>query len=181
MIVALSGLILGVHYFSWAIMMVTLIVYCLLFCRNDSYMRKIAVGSILPVLPALLLTRGVELAIGMVGSVLLNLNILNLLTLLSDWEKMYIYFGRGAFAAPIIYTLSFIGATQLNGEKQQLLKCWLTIVTLGIFIIPSDALWRLLFVLPFASLAAFGCRRIPMEAVSLIVLGEVGRALYALT
>jgi len=172
--IALSGLILGVHYFTWIFMMVVVLMYFLLSivemrgsCAADWRFRAIlTLGCFSVTVPALILasTTGqlftsLQRVSQMTASLLSQATPWNFLTLLMNQERSYEYFAQKHYAIPLLYGLGLIGAVRLGHLKNdyaRLVKSWLIVACLGLLAIPIDHVWRFLYMIPIEILAAFG-------------------------
>ena len=172
--IALSGLILGVHYFTWIFMMVVVLMYFLLSivemrgsCAADWRFRAIlTLGCFSVTVPALILasTTGqlftsLQRVSQMTASLLSQATPWNFFTLLMNQERSYEYFAQKHYAIPLLYGLGLIGAVRvgyLKNDHARLVRSWLIVACLGLLAIPTDHVWRFLYMIPIEILAAFG-------------------------
>ena len=173
--ILLSGLTLGVHYFTFFFMMSVLIVYFLLsLIEKRSFetshpMFTVALFSccMATLVPAFLFaysTKGgmatsLELAEHMVSLFLTQATPSNLINLLLSREQAYLYFGKEHYAIPLLCILALVGSVKLSSsgtDEGRLLRAWLVTSSIGAIVVQYDELWRFLYVIPFEILAAFG-------------------------
>lgn len=173
--ILLSGLTLGVHYFTFLFMMSVLIVYFLL-----SLIEKRSFGTSHPMfavalfsccmatlVPAFLfaysakggMATSLELAEHMVSLFLTQATPSNLINLLLSREQAYLYFGEEHYAIPLLCILTLVGSVKLSSsstDEGRLLRAWLVISSVGAIVVQYNELWRFLNVIPFEIVAAFG-------------------------
>jgi len=173
--IALSGLILGFHYFTWLFLMFMLLIYFLLGVAekgfggkaNVRYMAVVITASVGVAAPAILLAflagggtlASLNLAQHTIGILLSQASPVNFLTFLANLGHMYEYFAREHYAIPLMYLLALVGfaATgRLGNDRTRLVRSWLIASCLGIIVVRINELWRFVYVLPLEMLAALG-------------------------
>ncbi len=173
--VALSGLTLGFHYFTWLLMMVIVAVYFVMRLVENRHVDR---GSILfctglvlacfavliPALAFAYLVGGGSLAsLGlvehMIGTFLSQATPTNFIAFLQNQERIYAYFSKQHYAIPLLYVLALLGsarARHLTADKNRLLRSWMVASSLGILVVQYNEWWRFLYVMPLEMLAALG-------------------------
>jgi len=173
--IVLSGLTLGMHYFTWLFMMLVLLVYLLLslierrfFGVGRIFFSVLAfLGCLAVLVPALFFIyliggetiASLELARHMIGLFLSQATPMNFVSFLLSPERIYNYFGREHYAIPMVYALALIGSVRLSSSRTneaRLLRAWLLSCSFGILMVQYDEWWRFLYMVPFEILAAFG-------------------------
>jgi len=173
--IALSSLMLGLHYLTWLFTILVLIVYFLLnivekrpACGLD---RVFCLGVILScaavVVPALLIAHlvggsllvGLRLVQNMIDMFLTYATPMNFLTLLMNREGLSDYFAWRHYAIPLLYVLALVGFAKFAGstsERVRLLRSWVIASCLGLLVVRIDELWRFLYIMPLEILTALG-------------------------
>lgn len=173
--VALSGVTLGLHYFTWLFMIVVLVVFFLLglveMRSGDQYDRRFSVllisGTIAVVVPAILvvslvgggLLDSLRLAEHMIRMFLAEATPMNFFAFLTNRERVYDYFAREHYAIPLLYGLALIGFVRLRRlgtSRERLVRSWFIASCVGLLMVRINELWRFLYVVPLEVLAAFG-------------------------
>jgi len=173
--IVLSGLTLGMHYFTWLFMMLVLVVYLLLSLIERRFFGAghiffsvlVFLGSLAVLVPALFfiyligggMIASLELALHMIGLFLSQATPMNFVSFLLNPERIYNYFGREHYAIPIVYALALIGSVRLDSSRTnetRLLRAWSVSCSFGILMVQYDEWWRFLYMVPFEILAAFG-------------------------
>jgi len=198
--VALSGLTLGIHYFSWLFMILIALAHILLGVaenrgrswRDEAPSILVLLGCIAPVLPALVLIyvmgggllASLQLVEHMIGLYLVQATPMNFVNFIMNWDRVYSYFGREHYAVPLLLLLALIGFAQLTAlrsDRGRLVKSWLMLSSLGILMVYYNEWWRFLYMIPFEILAALGLAAI-FGGVGLdgdlTVQKEMGRGLH---
>ena len=171
--VVLSWLILGIHYPTWLFAVLILIAYSLISLKVRPLSEtgrflpvKIALGSLLAVLPIFLVSLAVpemsatfQDAWSKVVMNLAQVGPLNFVRFLQDEVLLSSYFAKGSYAMPLTYALSLFGLYRLyriREDHAQLVLSWTIVSTVGILVIPRVEQWRLLYMVPMEVLAAEG-------------------------
>ena len=198
--VALSGLTLGIHYFSWLFMILIALAHILLGVaenrgrswRDEASSILVLLGCIAPVLPALVLIyvmgggllASLQLVEHMIGLYLVQATPMNFVNFIMSWDRIYSYFGREHYAVPLLLLLTLIGFARLTASRSvrgRLVKSWLMLSSLGILLVYYNEWWRFLYMIPFEILAAFGLaaifRRVGLDG-DLTVQKKMGRGLH---
>jgi len=173
--VALSGVTLGLHYFTWLFMILVLVVFFLLGLvekrSSDQYDRRLGVllisGAVAVVVPAILvvslvgggLLESLRLAEHMVRMFLAEATPVNFFAFLMNRERVYDYFAREHYAIPLLFGLALIGFVRLRRlgtSRERLVRSWFIASCVGLLIVRINEFWRFLYVIPLEVLAAFG-------------------------
>mgnify|MGYP007084712989 CR=1 FL=1 len=172
---AISWLLLGVHFPTWAFTMLVLIAYTLTCWLQRSPLQdpeaaahsiKVAIGSLSALLPLLILSlttpqvsASVKCAWSKAITILSQATPLNLLSFLHDEILLTSYFAYGGYAVPLTYALALLGLYRLyliRKPRIGLVLSWATVTSLGLLLIPKPEQWRLLYMVPLEILAALG-------------------------
>jgi len=172
---ALSGYVLGVHYFTWLFMIGVITIYFMMSLVEKRFAGKrdvvfcavVIFGCVAVVVPAVLVAYGVGggvlASLGivehMLGTFLTQATPMNFVAFLLDQERIYNYFGREHYAIPLSYALAIVGFVKLRclrNDQGRLLKSWFISSCLGILVVHYNEWWRFLFVVPLEILAALG-------------------------
>ena len=173
--VAISWLMLGIHFPTWAFTILVLVTYTLI-CglqRRSSQNQeaaahyvKVTIGSLSAVLPLLVLSlvtpeisASLEYAWSRAIAVLSHATPLNLFFFLHDEILLTSYFAYGGYAVPLTYALALLGLYRLyliQKPRVRLILSWMTITSVGLLLIPKLEQWRLLYMVPLEILAALG-------------------------
>jgi hypothetical protein len=173
--IALSGLVLGVHYFTWLFMIFVILAYFLMSLlgkrfsdrRDMVFCTIVVLGCIAVLIPALFFAyqagggtlESLLLVEGMIGTFLTQATPMNFIGFLRDQGRIYSYFGMEHYAIPLLFVLALVGFVKLRflaSDRGRLLKSWLIASCLGILVVPYEEWWRFLYVLPLEILAALG-------------------------
>jgi hypothetical protein len=172
--VALSWLMLGIHFPTWMFAILVLITYSLISFRKVELISqaqkflpvKIAVGALLAVLPAFVFSLVIpemsmifQNAWSRIMASLVRLGPLNFASFLQDEILLSSYFAKGSYAIPLMYVLSLFGLYKLYRIREghtQLLLSWMMVASIGILVVPKFEQWRLLYMMPIEILAAEG-------------------------
>jgi len=173
--VTLSGLVLGVHYFTWSFMILVILAFFLLSLverrftlrRDIAFCATVISGCIIVLIPAVLiaywvgggLLASLQLVEHMVGTFLMQATPMNFIVFLLNEERIYNYFGREHYAIPLLYMLALIGSVRLGclrNDQGRLLRSWFIASSLGLLVVYYNEWWRFLYVVPLEMLAALG-------------------------
>jgi hypothetical protein len=172
--VALSWLMLGIHFPTWMFTILVLITYSLISLRKVELISqaqkflpvKIAVGALLAVLPAFMFSLVIpEMSVifqnawSKIVASLVRLGPLNFASFLQDEILLSSYFAKGSYTIPMMYVLSLFGLYKLYRIREahaQLLLSWMMVASIGILVVPKFEQWRLLYMMPIEILAAEG-------------------------
>ena len=172
--IALSWLILGIHFPTWMFMILVVSAHALIsYLKRDPSQRgevsplaRIVAGCLLSSLPALVLGLGtpevsasLQHAWSRTIASLAGMTPLNIIRFLQDEILLSSYFGYGSYAVPLTYALSLLGLYRLHrsgGVCARVILSWAGISSLGLLIIPKFEQWRLLYMMPLQILSAYG-------------------------
>jgi len=172
--IALSWLILGIHFPTWMFMILVLSAHASIsYLKRDpsqsgeaSPLARIAAGCLLSSLPALVLGLGtpevsasLQQAWSRTIASLAGMTPLNIIRFLQDEVLLSSYFGYGSYAVPLTYALSLLGLYRLHrsrGVCTRMTLSWAGISSLGLLMIPKFEQWRLLYMMPLQILSAYG-------------------------
>lgn len=168
--IALSWLMLGIHFPTWVFATLVLVAYTFISWRMNLSGRGnvrligITIGS----LAAILLV----FAVGFVApgastslqdswsramAILTQMTPLNLGHFFQDDVLLSSYFAYGSYATPLTFTLALYGLYRfykVHKEPVRLVLSWTAIASLGLIFIPSPEQWRLLYMMPLEILVA---------------------------
>jgi len=184
--IAVSGLVLGVHYFTWIFMILTVVGHLALKMLETRFsrLREMAfpiaevLGCIAVLAFALLfvslvggeLLASLRLAEHMAMRFLTTATPMNFVAFLLDQERISVYFGAEHYAIPLLYVLALVGFVRLNGvagEKARIVRSWLIVSCVGVLLVRYNEWWRFLYMIPFETLGAFGFTAL-IERVGLV-------------
>jgi len=172
--IVLSWLILGIHFPTWIFAVLVLIIYSFISLREKKLFSqaqgflpvKIAVGSLLAILPTFLvglvipgMSATLQNAWSKIVTNLTQLGPLNFARFLQDEVLLSSYFAKGSYAIPLTYALSLFGLYSLYRTREkhvQLVLSWAMVASVGILVIAGVEQWRLLYMMPIEILAAEG-------------------------
>jgi len=173
--IILSGITLGIHYFTWLFMMLVLSVYSLLslaqsrseFRRNMKFFMGTFLGcvsiAILAFVGACYLGGGalesLELVRHMIGLFVSQATPSHFINFLLDADRVQNYFGKEHYAIPLLFFLAITGFVRLRStrvENRRLLLSWFVASCFGILIVYYNEWWRFLYMIPLEILAALG-------------------------
>jgi hypothetical protein len=173
--IILSGITLGIHYFTWLFMMLVLSAYCLLslaqsrseFRRNMKFFMGTFLGSVsiavLAFVGACYLGGGalesLELVRHMIGLFVSQATPSHFINFLLDADRVHNYFGKEHYAIPLLFFLAITGFVRLRSmrdENRRLLLSWFAASCFGILIVYYNEWWRFLYMIPLEILAALG-------------------------
>jgi len=178
--IALSGFILGVHYFTWFLMVAVVVIYLLLALVEKRFSRRgemafcalLVLGCTVPLVLAFILAyQGGGLphvprftfeyanVNDMLRQFLTLATPSNFVSLFLSQDRIFNYFGRNHYATPLLYVLALAGSLKLwrmREDRERLLRSWLIASSLGVLLVQYDELWRFLYMLPLEILAALG-------------------------
>ena len=181
--IALSWLMLGIHFPTWVFATLVLVAYTFISWRMNLSGRGnvrligITIGS----LAAILLV----FAVGFVApgastslqdswsramAILTQMTPLNLGHFFQDDVLLSSYFAYGSYATPLTFTLALYGLYRfykVHKEPVRLVLSWTAIASLGLIFIPSPEQWRLLYMMPLEVLAAAGFTQV-LKTVGLL-------------
>lgn len=172
--IAISWLILGIHFPTWIFTILVLVVHTLI-CqvRRDSFSKaeasssiKITIGSLLVVVPMLLLglvapetSTSVQHAWSRAVALLSRITPLNIASFFYDEVLLTSYFAYGGYAVPLTYALAILGLYSLYRTRRidvKLILSWVTVSSVGLILIPKPEQWRLIYMMPLEILAGTG-------------------------
>jgi len=172
--IALSVLVLGLHYFTWLFMILIILGYSVLSLlekrfpsrRDAMFCLVVILGCIAVLIPVIIFAYvvGGELLLGLrvvegMRLFLAEATPANFIAFLLNRERVYSYFATEHYAIPLLYILTLTGFATLSRSKSdgtRIVKSWLTVCSIGILIVPYNEWWRFLYMIPFGTLAAFG-------------------------
>jgi hypothetical protein len=172
--VTLSWLILGIHFPSWCFCILTLLGYAVInhLTRNrspyesSSSLVKIIAGCLSVALPTVIIglimsetCLSIQSALSRALAVLAKVTPLNIVHFLKDDALLSSYFAFGGYATPIMYALAligFCGLYRMRDSRARLILIWASVASIMLLVIPKFEQWRLLYMMPLETLAAFG-------------------------
>ncbi|MFH0849100.1 MAG: hypothetical protein V1857_06325 [archaeon] len=171
--IALSWLVLGVHFPTWGLMMTILTIHTIVSLRkgidcrhaSDSVPFKVVLGCLSAVVPVFILgvtssavSATINNAWSRVIDFLSRVNLLEVAVLLRDEKLLSSHLTAGCYATPLTYGAALLGLYHfysMRDKRIRLLLSWAAVVSFGLLIVGSEH-WRLLYMMPLELLATTG-------------------------